>query len=124
MSRFCEECQRDTYYSVTGDGYSVCCDCGLVDPHYVHLVSNFPVCVDEETIASGEGGGGCEGIWINGRKWKKLITSSLWSSKGRYKPIFHWNERIAQMCCMDPEVPDKYWKWIWIEVFDGTHGPR
>ena len=30
---------------------------------------------------------------------------------------------IAQLCLVDPPVPNKPMERIWFEVFDGTHGP-
>lgn len=98
MFQHCSECDKDTSWGVNRDGFSCCLDCGLVDDHYVHLVS---APSDHE---------------------KFIDVSPLWSSKGRYKPIFHWNERVAQLCCADPELPDKVIERIWFDVFDGHQG--
>jgi hypothetical protein len=80
-------------------------ECGLVDNHYVHLDPRTGWESEEETISEG------------------VFTSSLLSTKGRYKPIFHWNERIAQLSCTDPDLPKRDMERIWFEVFDGSHGP-
>jgi len=121
MLLYCQECQRESSYIINTDGYSCCVDCGLVDEHFVHLVDSVAYKKEdtklldwkdweEETLSSGN-------IWTR-------ITSDLSSSKNRYKPIFHWNERIAQLCCFDPPLPPKTLQRIWFEVFNGAHGPR
>jgi len=121
MLLYCSECQRDSTFLINSDGYRCCDNCGLVDSHYVHLLDSpdyhkqLPKHVDykdweEETLSTGD-------IWTS-------VTTNLSSSKNRYKPIFHWNERIAQLCCVDPKLPSKPLQRIWFEVFDGAHGPR
>ena len=109
MYRFCDECSKETSYFVNRDGFNCCMECGLVDNHYIHLVSDFPSYdKEEEAVKSNTGGGRSSGLWSN--KWKRIFTTGLSSSKGRYKPVFHWNERIAQICLIDPRYLINRWR--------------
>jgi len=75
--------------------------------------------VVEETIASGMAG---RPEWFSPWVWAR-ITGGMSSSKGRYKPKFHWCERIAQLCCTDPDLPSKTWERIFNTATDGAYGP-
>jgi hypothetical protein len=45
------------------------------------------------------------------------------TTKGRYRPIFHWNERIAQLQMSDPVLPQKIQNKIIDAVLTGKYGP-
>ena len=114
MLRFCEECGRDSTFLLNNDGFCCCDECGLVDEHYVHLVCDPKK--DKEVLANG--------------RWEEeetlafgRFTSDLSSLKGRYKPIFHWNERISQLCCTDPDLPEYAKERIYHEAITGGYGP-
>ena len=117
---FCEQCGESTYFSVSDDGFNVCCECGFVEPHYSLLVSNpWETSIawkesqsEETTLLSGDF------PLKKGRWWR----TSKGSGKGRYKPIFHWNERIAQMCLMDPEIPPKILEGVYNETLTLRYG--
>ena len=115
----CEECQIETDFIISRNGDRVCCECGMVDSSYLHLVSepeydceeiHWPQkFVKEEDIICGL----CpsrKGNW-----WRT-------SGKGRYKAIFHWNERIAQMSLFEPVIPVKVLERIFFEAFSGKYG--
>lgn len=109
FQNYCSECNKDTSWNVNNDGYNCCDNCGLVDEHYIHLVSCDTFNEDQEPRPQG---------YFS----YSSITSDLANSKGKYKPIFHWNERIAQLCCADPELPENIIERIWVEVLDGHQG--
>jgi hypothetical protein len=79
---------------------------------------------DEEIIAEsafrhGHGPG-------DGSRWTKMqqrLRRNGLATKGRYKPSFHWNERIAQMCLLDPRIPKDVVDRIWDAALDGRYGP-
>ena len=131
MFGFCDECDRETSHLVNRDGYSSCENCGLVDPHFIHLVyqPSFDGLKYCRTTSRGRtivvDMGDCEEETLDSGVFGDFsFASQFLSTKGRYKPIFHWNERIAQLSLADPEIPDKVMERIWFEVFDGSHGPR
>jgi hypothetical protein len=35
-----------------------------------------------------------------------------WHKASSYKYIFHWNERMAQLNCTDPDIPEAFWVCI------------
>lgn len=98
----CPGCGSSNFV-ISHDYFYVCADCGLVDNSFLPLV--------HETYWSDDMG--CRDF--------RQIPESM-STKGRYKPIFHWNERIAQMCLdlppMDPDILDR----IKTEASSGQYG--
>lgn len=66
------------------NGDRVCVNCGMV------LETNNIVSVEPKVLLS---------------QYQKVIQAS-------YKHVFHWNERIAQLNCTDPEIPVAQWTKI------------
>ena len=101
----CVECGSDDL-KVNGDGYMSCCACGLVDSTYSHFIfGSFdpavpidnrrkPV-IEEETIDEG----------VSLPLYHHRRSRGCDSSKGRYKPVFHFRERLAQLSCVTPPMP-------------------
>lgn len=45
-------------------------------------------------------------------------------SEGRYKPVFHWNERIGQLCMDHPPIDRDVWERICDEADSGSYPAR
>jgi hypothetical protein len=88
-------------FVISQDGMEVCTNCGFVNPHYVHLVT-YPEWDKEAGIS--------------------VIQEALSTTKGKYKPIFHWNERIAQLTLDLPPMAEKDSARIEHEAFSGKYG--
>lgn len=125
----CGECGASKSYVLTSDGSYSCSNCGLVDSTFVPLVLNHQFSDGDFAFAkpgrSGwdgcppDGGGDCAedertGAYPERRRRKSTFAESIqWkricsrlNGRGRYKPIFHWNERIAQMRLEEPPIPE------------------
>ncbi len=77
----CENCGGHNY--VVNSCYDiVCADCGLVLPGHHFLVAQLE--------------------WDN--DLGVPILPGRTDSRGRYRPVFHWHERIAQLCTNVPEM--------------------
>jgi hypothetical protein len=57
------------------------------------------------------------------KKFGRYWICSGTSSKGRYKPIFHWNERVAQLSISDPHIPEDVMERIKKESQSEEYGP-
>lgn len=96
----CVGCRATSNFVVNADGMAVCTECGLVDAKYI------PLCDEPE--------------WDK-EKGTKIINDAM-STKGRYKPIFHWNERINQLCLNLPQMEPDVWERIEDEALTGKYG--
>lgn len=113
-------------FVLTRDGFYVCPRCGTVDsgardyrctPLYERNPTDYTVlhCPPKIVLAT---------VYRNGIPMREVRTSHNWQgTKGRYRPIFHWNERIAQLQMADPPLPPHVLGKIVNAAISGKYGP-
>jgi hypothetical protein len=130
---------------VSIEGSSVCPDCGLVDTSDLPLIPTFEAPVKRSHPGRPDAFRNPDGISVNlraptsgdadeeeevlseGVSFGHMLSSNQFfssESKGRYKPVFHWNERIAQMSLTDPPLPDNILAEITEEADSGEYEDR
>ena len=101
--QFCRDCGTNTEYRWTSDCCLVCSECGLIDPSARIYVDALPTEQEREYP----------------------LDPCPESGQGRYREIFHWNERISQFNCNDPLVPDVVYSKLKEAADSGKYGsPR
>lgn len=104
-----EECRaplRD--FVLTRDGFYVCPHCGTVDSGGRDLRSTPDRCgySRDYTVVHRHPRYHTTVVNRGGLSIRTVQTSySPTGTRGRYRPIFHWNERIAQLQLADPPLP-------------------
>lgn len=105
----CRACGTDDEWGYR-NGERACRNCGVIDPGYREY-SYLPIW-DDMPAGRGPSDNGVRvpGDWISG------------GTRGRYKEKFHYNERIAQWCLVDPPIPKGDWERIRNEAKTGNYG--
>jgi len=101
----CGNCDRSEF--VEKDGFYVCPECGVVDARDrpygddapEHFLLGCTVAHHQDYVPE------AHRVVVNGVRCYEVRTDGV-QSKGRYRPIFHWNERVAQFQGTDPALPD------------------
>jgi len=95
-------------FVLSRDGFYVCPRCGTVDPGWrdyksAPLYDRNPT---DYTVLHRPPKVVLATVYRNGIPLREVRTSyNGQGTKGRYRPIFHWNERIAQLQMEDPPIP-------------------
>lgn len=103
----CPHCDLGRYWVLDKDGSRYCEGCGNVDRGWREFDHSAPPDKPD--------------------RWAKVPTKGKISwgatSRGRYKEKFHFNERVAQWCIDDPEIPPDSWARIVQVANSGEFGP-
>lgn len=140
----CGNCGSVGKFTINSEGFEVCCECGfflegggfpVLDPKYEqkHYTSGgesqSPILCDGESGYSkrcrpfDNDGNPIERPWLPKSLGKFFINKGC-DTKGRYKPVFHWNERLAQLgFLLDPVIPKDVVERIRKEARSGKYGP-
>lgn len=112
-------------FVLTRDGFYVCPRCGTVDsgardyrsaPLYNSAPTNYTVLHRPPKIIVST-------VYRKGIPMREIRTSyNGQGTKGRYRPIFHWNERIAQLQMADPPLPPEVQNKIVNAALTGKYG--
>jgi hypothetical protein len=122
----CPECKASKCF-VIQNGFRACTECGWVDGCFTPITLTPPY-ESKKPHSKGVSVGGVKFIDHNFEEGEEeLVSFGNLASKGtesktRYKPIFHWNERIAQLCMTDPAIPETHLVEIKEEIDTGEYG--
>ena len=102
VCRFC----GGTEFFISKTGYDVICDtCSRCQDNGCPLVSDPVFCKTTQSYES-------------------FQAPTSFDYFPRYRAIFHWRERVAQMCCLVPEIPREDMDSICNEADNGKWPPR
>lgn len=109
----CTQCGHFNW-GITREGDCVCGNCGRCCPNFLDF--------GEESLPFHK-----QSAESYGSSFKKPNSGYSWGpnfsiSRGRYKSIFHYNERIAQWLMVDPPIPEDAWERIEQEAYSGKYG--
>lgn len=103
---------------LTREGDRVCEHCGMCDNSYqaLYTTMDFEDSPKYSTVPR-------KINWKNIPTYIRRAALSTGGTRGRYRPKFHYNERIAQWLMGEPEVPEDAWKRLVEEAKTGKYGP-
>jgi len=107
--RLCPACEELAEFAQNDELYMVCTSCGAVD---IHDRDFSFVCYENYSVPYASS------------RLKRGFVVCRGCCHGRYKEKFHFNERISQWRCNDPEIPVADWKRIRALAESGKYGPK